>query len=201
MFERREGTDVHHRDPAGRRHRPLPRNPDGPRRLRLPPRAAALPLLEAQEPRARGALEVHRAAQGHRAAADVQRDVRRRAAHRERRAHRLPEGQARDPGPRRLDRRDAARSPRPRSRSSSSAATTRSTSTAPIARASRPARSSRACKSPRATSSWSSTRTSCPRRTSSSLGAPLHRPEGRHGAGALGPPEPRLLDAHARASR
>ena len=44
---------------------------------------------------------------------DLQRDVRGGAAHRRRRADRLPARPARDPGPRRLDRRDAGRSPAP----------------------------------------------------------------------------------------
>jgi hypothetical protein len=51
-------------------------------------------------------------------------------------------------------------------------------------------------RSPRASWSPSSTRTSS--RTPHILldRAPLHRPQGRHGAGALGPHQPRLLDAH-----
>ena len=108
---------------------------------------------------------------------------------------RLPARAPRDPGPRRLDRRDAAASPaRCVERTGASRASTSSTSTARTARASRPARS----------------------RTGSTLAKGefvavfdadfvpepdfLQRTvdfftddEGRHGAGPLGPPEPRLL--------
>ncbi len=130
---------------------------------------------------------------------DLQRDVRRRSADRRRVRARLPEGQARDSGARRLDRRDV------RHRASwpfgvrRRAGSTSRTCIAPIARASRRARSTPGCSVARGrVRSPSSTPTSCRRRTS--CGAPCRTSQRRQAGrrpGALGPSQSRLLAADA----
>ena len=73
---------------------------------------ARLSLLETPPARTSPRGAFRRAADRHRAAPDVQRALRRRAPHRERRVARVPQGQARDSGARRLDRRDGRDRPR-----------------------------------------------------------------------------------------
>ena len=123
----------------------------------------------------------------------------------------VPARQARDPGPRRLDRRDRqmarakvmsfarAAALADGARADWDGGSTSSTSTASTAPATRPARSTRGSRSPRASSSPSSTPTSSRSPTSSARSSPhfARSREGRHGAGALGPHEPRHLAAHA----
>ena len=82
-----------------------------------------------------------RAAARHDPAADLQRDVRRRPPDRRGLRDRLPARAARNPGARRLDRRDARASPSWRSAATPRRASTSSTSTASTAPATRPARS------------------------------------------------------------
>ena len=92
-----------------------------------------------------------------------------------------------------------ARSPSWPSAATPRRASTSSTSTAPTAPATRPARSKPGLKVARGefvaifdADFVAAARLPAPHR------AALRRPEGRHGAGALGPPQPRLLAAHAR---
>ena len=94
-------------DPRDLRSCRLFLRPQHPRHLRVAPLLPGLPVHEAQGPRARSAAAGRRVAGRHRSAADLQRDVRRRSADRRGLRARLPEGQARDSGARRLDRRDA----------------------------------------------------------------------------------------------
>ena len=171
--------------------------PDHSRRLRLAPLLPRVSLHEAQGPSAGPAGAARHAAGRHHPAADLQRDVRRRSADRGRLPDRLP-----------------AR------RSKSRCSTTRPTRRASIAELAvrrcgaqgidikyihrdRPHRlqGRRARGRPAgrraASSSRSSTPTSSRRPTScTALMPPLRRPEGRHGAGALGPHQPGLLAAH-----
>ena len=81
--------------------------PEHPRHLRVAPLLHRLPVHEAQGPGAGPAAAGRRVAGRHGPAADLQRDVRRRSADRRGLRDRLPAGPARDPGARRLDRRDA----------------------------------------------------------------------------------------------
>ena len=143
-----------------------------------------------------------RVAVGHRPAPDLQRALRCAPAHRRRRRVRLPARPARDPGPRRLDRRDGRRSSPEAVAQLARAARTRDPARAPRdrARASRRARS----------------RTALALARGELLAifdadfVPPPRLPARHGAGhcspirrvgvrpgALGPHEPRVLAAHA----
>ena len=144
-------------------------------------RACPLPLPGAPAP-------------GHRPAPHLQRDVRGGAPARLGLAHPLPEGPARDPGPRRLHGRD------PGHRPAGGRALPRAGLRHPLPPPHRPHRLQggrarrRASPWPRASSSSSSTPTSwLPRTSSRRRVGPVHRPEGRDGADALGPHQPRLL--------
>ncbi len=118
--------------------------PEHPRHLRV---ASVLPCLrvhEEQGPRAGAAAADGGVAGRHDPAADLQRNVRRRSADRRGVRDRLPAGQARDPGARRLDRRDVRDRARWRSRGRRRAGSTSTTCTARIGPATRPARWTRA---------------------------------------------------------
>ena len=133
----------------------------------------------------------------HRPAADLQRDVRGRPAARVGRGDPLPEGPARDPGPRRLDRRDD-RDRQPRGRALPRAGLRHPLpAPRPTAPATRPAPSTRACE--RATGEFvlifDADFVAPPDILEKTLGH-FEDPKVGHGAGALGPHQPRLLAAH-----
>ena len=141
-----------------------------------------------------------RAPPRHRAASDLQRSLRRRAADRRRGRARLPARAARDPGPRRFDGRHEATSPRGRSRATGRSASTSSHVTRDDpGRATRPARSQTGLATATGEFLADLRRGFRPRRRTCS-GATLPHfsdPRRRHGPGALGAPEPRLLAADA----
>ena len=157
------------------------------------------------------------AAARHDPAAALQRGDRRRAPPRADGEDGVSAREARDPGARRLDRReppDGAReghgaprraaAPSPRARApTGTASSTWSTSIASTARATRPARSTRACKVAKGELVAIFDADFVPRRDVPPRSRPaLHRRrerEGRHGAGPLGSHEPRRVVAHARA--
>ena len=133
---------------------------------------------------------------GHGAVADVQRGRGRRAHHPRHLPDRLSAGQAGDPGARRQHRplrRDRPQGLRGMGRQGLSHQVH---PPRPTARATRPARWPTGSSRPTASSSPSSTPTSFPRATSSATSCDYFTDaEGRHGAGPLGPPQPRRLAA------
>src|SRR5205814_1436591 len=88
---------------------PGPAHPLG---LRLAPVRDGVPVLQVQGQLAGAEGPLRNRAARHHPAAGLQRVVRGRAPHRRGRAHRLPARSARDPGARRLDRRDPGHRPR-----------------------------------------------------------------------------------------
>ena len=136
-----------------------------------------------------------RAPPGHRPAAHLQRDVRARPAARVGRRDPLPEGPPRDPGPRRLDRRDD-RDREPRRR-----ALPRAGLRHPLPAPHGPDRlqGGRPRRGPahrdRRVRPHLRRRLRGPPRRPREDPRPLLGPEGRHGAGPLGPHQPRLLAA------
>ena len=108
---------------------PDPRHPG---RLRAPPLHHGLPVLPAPRPaRAAGAAAGAPARASRSSCPSTTRCTWWTACSSRVTAHPLPEGAARDPGPRRLHRRDARPSPPPRSSATASRASTSTTSTAP----------------------------------------------------------------------
>ena len=136
--------------------------------LRHPPLHHVLPVLQVpQELQSQPAPAFRRTAAGHRPTAHLQRAVRHRPADRGRLRDGVSAREARNPGARRLHRRNAGGGSRHRRPLRRARAIPSSTSTAPTATASRPARSTPASRWPRASSSPSSTPTSFPRPTGS----------------------------------
>ena len=152
--------------------------------------------LKHKERKARAEAAARRAPARHRPAADLQRDVRRRPAARLGRGARLPEGQARDPGARRLDGRNH------RDREPGSRALRRAGLRHPLPAPQRPHRLQGGRPRRGARAGHGRVRAHLRRRL---RGAARHAPEdagpfrgraGRDGAGALGPHQPGLLAAH-----